>query len=59
MQEMVSCWVAVAVSNRPNLLKNVYLKKRSVYERKPNCTHLALYAKPSYAKPVKPKPPLA
>ncbi|MEH2560379.1 hypothetical protein V1289_000006 [Bradyrhizobium sp. AZCC 2289] len=56
MQEMESC--CVAVSNRPNPLKNVFPKKRSVYERKPSRSHLAPCAKAFYAKPVKLKPPL-
>jgi len=54
MQELVSC--CVAVSNRPNPLKNVFPKKPSAYEKKPDRSHTALYAKPSYAKPAKPKP---
>jgi hypothetical protein len=37
MQEMVSC--CVAVSNKPNPLKNVLPKKRSTYAKKPNCFH--------------------
>ena len=53
VQEMVSC--RVAVSNKPNPLKNVLPKKRSAYERKPSCSHLARSVKLSYAELAKPK----
>jgi len=53
MQEMVSC--CVAVSNKPNPLKNVLPKKRSTYAKKPNCFHPELYARNSSAKPDMPK----
>jgi hypothetical protein len=54
MQEMVSC--CVAVSNKPDPLKNVLPKKPSACARRPNCFHLALYERRYCAKPDKPKP---
>jgi hypothetical protein len=36
----VASW-SVAVSNKPNHLKNDFLKKQSAYELKPNCFHQA------------------
>jgi hypothetical protein len=51
MQEMVSC--CVAVSNKPNRLKNVLPNKRSDYVMKPSCCHLALYEKRFCAEPGK------
>jgi hypothetical protein len=52
--EVVSC--SVAVSNRPNPLKNVLPKKRSAYERKPSCFHLVHCVRSFCAEPAKPKP---
>jgi hypothetical protein len=43
----VSC--SAAVSNKFSPLKNVFPKKRSVYERKPNRFHPAFNERRSYA----------
>jgi hypothetical protein len=50
----LSC--SAAVSSKYIPLKNVFPKKRSVYERKPNRFHPALNERRSYAKLAKPRP---